>query len=171
MQRPREGTDSRVLAHPVDGLRDQECRWLECDFSDFRLVATYFPGERPKLEYWKWFMPQARGRVDGASILVGDFNTGKHHVDELGATFFGADYMTEMESNGWVDAWRHLHAKDREYTWRSNAGGEFRLDYLWLSRPIVGWLKRASHDHLPRSSGITDHSALYVELNLPSHSA
>lgn len=157
-----------TLAHPSGGLQDLECRWLECAFPDFRLIATYFPADKVKMDYWKWFMAQADSRSDVPCILVGDFNTGKHRIDEIGATFFGADYMDAMESSGWIDAWRHLNTEGREYTWRSFAGNEFRLDYVWLSKPMAGWLRRADHDHLPRSNRISDHSALYVELGQPS---
>ena len=157
-----------AVAHPSNRLPQWECRWLECDFSDFSLVAAYFPGGKSKLEYWQWFMAQANARVLTPCILVGDFNTGKHYIDEIGATFYGTEYMTELESRGWIDAWRHLHVDEREFTWRSNAGGEFRLDYAWLSTPMVSWLRQAEHDHLPRSTGITDHSALWVGLNPPA---
>jgi exonuclease III len=152
------------LTHPPGGLHDLEARWLECDFSDFRLVATYFPADKVKLDYWKWFMPQARSRADKACIFVGDFNTGKHRIDEIGTTFLGSEYMTEMESGGWIDAWRHLNAEGREYTWRSGMGGEFRLDYVWLSRPMVGWLRHAGHDYVPRSSKIADRQDLVQQV-------
>jgi exonuclease III len=153
------------LPHPSDGLLGWECRWLECRFSRFCLIAVYFPGDKPKLKYWKWFLPLANSRADTPCIFVGDFNTGKHYIDEEGATFYGQEYMTEMESRGWVDAWRHHHFEKREYTWCSSRGGQFRLDYVWLSKRLAMGLKHAAHDHGPRSSGITDHSALLVEFH------
>ena len=154
-----------ALAHPSEGLQDQECRWLECFFSGFGLIANYFPHGKPKLVYWQWFISQAQKRAEAPFILAGDFNTGKHYIDEVGATFYGPKYMTAMEADGWIDAWRFLNPDKLEYTWSSNRGGEFRLDYFWLSRPMSGWLHGACHVHLPRTSGITDHSALCIDLN------
>ena len=154
--------------HPTPALPARKARWLECAFAEFSVVAAYFPGMKPKLEYWKWFMPLARARAGKPCVIAGDFNTGKHRIDELGATFFGANYMAEMELGGWTDAWRHLFPEGREYTWSSNKGGEFRLDYVWLSRASSAWLCRAWHDHKPRTSKITDHSALFVELQISS---
>ena len=51
------------------------------------------------------------------------------------------------------------------------SGGQFRLDYIWISTPIAPRLMRTGDDHRPRSTKITDHSALYVELDSPVEGA
>lgn len=148
------------------GVPEGDWRWLELEFGALRLVASYFPLSARKLPYWDWFLERARERSDGQCVLIGDFNTGKHLIDEVGATFFGADYPIRLEELGWADAWRSLHPEDREYTWYSPKGNGFRLDYAWLSPSLRGSLRAASHLHETRTKAITDHAGLMVDLAL-----
>jgi len=140
-------------------------RWLECQFETFLLVATYFPLGEPKLPYWDWFLAQASSRVNRPSILIGDFNTGKHLIDEAGRTFVGSEYMERLENVGYVDAWRDVHPDTREFTWYSAAKNGFRLDYAFLSPEMRKRLRSATHSHSEREQRISDHSALIVEFD------
>ncbi len=51
--------------------------------------------------------------------MIGDFNTGQHHLDEAGATFTSAQQFEELLAQGWVDAWRSRNTDAREFTWLS----------------------------------------------------
>jgi exonuclease III len=150
------------------GVPEGSWRWLEIDFGALTLVATYFPLSGRKLPYWDWVMERARERTDAPCILMGDFNTGKHFIDETGATFFGSKYPGQLEELGWIDAWRSLHPDDREYTWYSHKGNGFRLDYAWLSPRLRASLLSATHLDWTRVPDITDHAALMITLANPA---
>jgi exonuclease III len=100
----------------------------------------------------------------GPTILIGDFNTGKRYIDEDGATFIGSEYMDQLGVLGYLDSWRTLNPESREYTWFSSAQNGFRLDYAFLSHALVPQLSYAKHVDAPRLNGVTDHSALLVDL-------
>ena len=146
-------------------MSDGRFRWLECDLGALSVVATYVPLNKPKLPFWAWYIEQAAARAGAHTICIGDFNTGKHRIDEVGATFRGAEYMDRMEALGYVDAWRVRYPEGREYSWFSNKGKGFRLDYAFLSASISPCLRDVFHDHSFRESGLTDHSALVVDLS------
>jgi exonuclease III len=114
--------------------------------------------------FWNSLLDIVRNRVDSRFILIGDLNTGKHYIDELRATFYGSNYIDEIESLGFVDAWRHLHTNEREYTWFSYKGNGFRLDYAFLSPNIKDKLLSAYHSHVERENKISDHSVLILSL-------
>lgn len=141
-------------------------RWLECRFDRFTIVGLYFPIGVPKLPFWDYLLAEVSRRAGDAILLVGDFNTGKHYIDEAGATFVGADNPGKLEALGFVDAWRHLNPSGREYTWFSPAGNGFRLDYAFLSQSLASRLRAAAHSEAERSSGATDHSALIIDIDL-----
>lgn len=141
-------------------------RWLECRFEGLTIVGLYFPLGTPKLPFWDYVLAEASSRSEGPMLLVGDFNTGKHHIDEAGATFIGPGNLAKLEALGFVDAWRHLHPSGREYTWFSHAGNGFRLDYAFLSGSLAPRLRAAAHSEAERSSGATDHSALIVDFDM-----
>ena len=149
----------------LDDVPGGSCRWIECDFQSFILVGTYFPLEELKIPHWKWFMHQASTRSSRPCILMGDFNTGKHFIDETGATFIGPEYLGQLEQLGFIDAWRHFHPEQREYTWYSQANNGFRLDYAFASKALAPRLIQAFHSHAERELKVSDHSALLVELD------
>lgn len=165
-----------VCAHDSIGPTETE-RWIEVQFADFGLFAVYLrpitggktSEERNKkkhsfFQFWDSLLDIARDRVNSSFIFAGDFNTGKHYIDERGATLYGSHYIDHMESIGFIDAWRYLHANEREYTWFSYKGNGFRLDYVFLSLGIKDCLLDAYHSHVERENRISDHSALITIL-------
>ena len=142
------------------------CRWLECRVGSISLIGVYLPLNARKLPYWAWLIERARERVGTHCMILGDFNTGKHFLDEAAATFCGAEYPDQLEQLGFVDAWRKLHPDGREYTWYSNRGNGFRLDYAWLSPSLQPALRAAAHLHNTRTDGVTDHAGLMISLDM-----
>jgi exodeoxyribonuclease III len=140
-------------------------RVLEVDVAGFTLGAVYFPLGKPKLAFWRdEFLPYAASRIGRPSLLIGDWNSGRHYLDESGATLHAAREFEAMTEAGWVDAWRSLRPDGREYTWYSTHGNGFRLDHAFLSPPLAPRLESAAYRHETRRSGITDHSAMDIEL-------
>ncbi len=159
---------SRMPFAALPARRDVPCgawRWLECVFSGLTLVAAYFPLNRAKLPYWDWFLREAEARASRPCVLIGDFNTGKHFIDEVGATFVGPEYLGRLEELAYADAWRRLHPEAREYTWFSHRGNGFRLDYAFLSPALAPRLRRACHSQQEREERVSDQAALLVEID------
>jgi len=142
------------------------CRWLECKLGCVSLIGVYLPLSARKLPYWAWLMDRAHERVGSHCMILGDFNTGKHFIDEGGATFYGSEYMDQLEQLGFTDAWRTLHPNGREFTWYSNRGNGFRLDYAWLSPSLRPALHSATHLHHTRSNAVSDHAGLLIEMDM-----
>jgi len=101
--------------------------------------------------------------IDPAHIIIGDFNTGAHKLDESGSTFYCAEQFDQLSSAGLIDSWRTRNPLLREFSWYSNAGNGFRIDHAFSSSIADGGIQRIYYNHEPRDSGITDHSALVVE--------
>jgi exodeoxyribonuclease-3 len=155
------------LGRPLETTPDAQ-RVLEVAFDCFSLGAVYFPLNASKVTFWReQFLPLAHERLASPYLFVGDWNTGCHYVDETGATFFGALEFASMTSAGWTDAWRSLHPDGREYSWFSNRGNGFRLDHAFLSPSLALALHGAAFSQLERTSAITDHAALVIDLDLP----
>lgn len=153
--------DDRPLSH-ADWQRD---RHLVVRTSTGTIVAVYLPPGPSKLPSWARLLITAAALATEPTLIIGDFNTGKHHIDEEGATFLGPEYIDRIEELGYTDAWRTTHQATRDYTWFSSAGNGFRLDYAFLSPALAPRLARAEHIHKPRHEAVTDHSGLLVEID------
>jgi exonuclease III len=141
----------RLLSVRVDGLR---------------LVAAHLPNQRAKLPHWEALLRLASSGRRTPTMYMGDFNTGHDvwDVDNGPFAFTASEKMQALLARGWVDAWRHLHPRAREFTWFSHRSRGFRLDHAFLSPPCVPRLRAAWFDHAVREMGATDHSALIVDL-------
>ncbi|MBL8797624.1 MAG: endonuclease/exonuclease/phosphatase family protein [Planctomycetia bacterium] len=131
---------------------------------DVNVFGLYFPNLKKKEPLFRFLVDLAPQYLAEPTLLFGDFNTGKHHLDEAGATFFCADYLERLESLGWVDAWRRQHAEAREYTWYSYRGNGFRLDHAFVSPPLWLRVQRVFYSHREREQKVSDHSALVVDI-------
>jgi exonuclease III len=65
-----------------------------------------------------------------------------------------------------VDLWRNTHNDEREWTWLfKKTGNGFRIDHALANTEFVKWAAPiCSYDHGTRTKGLTDHSALIVEI-------
>jgi exonuclease III len=122
----------------------------------------------------------------GPRVLCGDLNTPRREAPDGTVTSFARDSRGRLRPErgttwdeaeigvvpglrdlGFTDAFRALHgygAREPSWTWRRIAGhgGGWRLDHLFCSaelRPIG-----ARYHHAWRDAGLSDHSALEVDL-------
>jgi exodeoxyribonuclease-3 len=114
---------------------------------------------------WREVLRAARAGRDEPCMVVGDFNTGRHFVDEQGATFSHTVSLGKLASLGYSDAWRTRHPDGREPTWISHLGQGFRLDHAFVSAPLLPRLREARYSHRERESRTSDHSALIVDVD------
>ncbi len=132
------------------------------------IAGYYFPLGELKAPFWSWVIKAATALRDSAALLVGDFNTGKHKIDEEFSTFISPEFIDALEAVGFSDTWRSAHSDAREYTWFSDCDNGFRLDYIWASPAVQSGVRAVWHDHSPREMGMSDHSALLADIDLPA---
>jgi exonuclease III len=97
-------------------------------------------------------------------LIIGDINTGKHHLDEQGASFYGAEYLDKLEEVGFIDSWRIRNSEKREFSWYSNKGNGFRLDHVFSTPGCDSRISNIYYSHHEREEKVSDHSAMIVDL-------
>jgi exonuclease III len=147
-------------------------RWLELfvPCGDFRLLCVHIPTANKKKDketFWKSILAYAGDMEDERALMIGDFNTGLKQ-DAQGTPFVFSNYMDELISKGWTDAWRVRNPEKREYTWYSNENNGFRLDYAFSSPRLRSEVIDVRYSHEPRQEGHSDHSTLILEMTQPS---
>lgn len=152
-------------------------KWLIASLSPpglgpIRLVAVHIPDDfspTARSLYWQRLVEFARASAT-RTLIAGDFNTGRHRVDEKGSRFTHTASLGELAMAGFVDLWRRKNPESRERTWvgtdplsRERQPGGTRIDAVWASADLVDGVISAHFSHVERESGISDHSLLEVE--------
>lgn len=138
-------------------------RVIGCQVEDVQLLGVYFANRRAKQTLFDYLL----GLPDEASnmLLIGDFNTGVHRMDEGGATFLCAAQFQQLAGR-FTDVWRYQNGPHaREWSWISRVGNGFRIDHALASPSLVSRVQSCSFDHTTRPI-LTDHSALWLEMDL-----
>jgi exonuclease III len=121
-------------------------------------------------------------RMPAPAVLAGDLNTPRrelpdgslltfaHNTDgslrpERGERWDAAEQGL-LRALGWTDAFRAVHGPERkERSWCWPNGGGYRLDHLLVTPGIE--VRGAAYLHELRTSGLSDHSGLVVEVTEP----
>ena len=168
---------------------DAASRWLECEVHGLHVASVYLPNGNPvpspNFDYKLRWMDRlvAHGEALMASrrpvVMAGDFNVVPTNFDIYNAGSWRFDAVLQPETRekyerllaqGWVDATRHLHPKERVYTfwvnehaYHRNAG--FRMDFLLLAPSLVPRLKKTGVDADTRiREKPSDHAPVWIEL-------
>lgn len=102
-------------------------------------------------------------------LVVGDLNTGRNDVDrsERGVKFALEDeFISLSRTTGLVDLWRQEHGERAlEWTWLTAKNG-FRIDHAFGNQALLGRFSVVGcrYDHSPRNFGLSDHSAMVLDL-------
>ncbi|WP_427913007.1 exodeoxyribonuclease III [Ramlibacter sp. MMS24-I3-19] len=173
---------------PSDG-DDGQARYLETRVGGLRIASVYLPNGNPqpgpkfdhKLDWFRRFNEHAAQLLaDGEpTVLAGDFNVVPTDFDIYNAWLWQWDAVMQPETRrlyddllaqGWSDATRHLHPRERIYTFwvntaafHRNAG--FRMDFLLVSPSLRARLRATGVDaeHRGREKP-SDHAPVWVEL-------
>ena len=108
----------------------------------------------------------------GPALFVGDTNSGRRGVDEAVPAFNAREeeWIDALDGCGWRDAFRHLRADARAYTWYSpNGRNGFRIDQAFVNAPLLRRLEDTSYvwggaPRHGRRDAQSDHAALLVDL-------
>jgi exodeoxyribonuclease-3 len=168
---------------------DGQARYLEADVQGVRVASVYLPNGNPqpgpKFDYkLTWFErlaahAQALVASNQPVVLAGDFNVVPTNADIYNAWAWQWDAVLQPETRaawqrllaqGWVDATRQLHPKERIYTFwvnaeafRRNAG--FRMDFLLLNPAAAAGLQAAEVDSSYRGRDKpSDHAPVWINL-------
>lgn len=139
-------------------------RIIEAVFDGFKLVGVYFPNKELKRPVFEYLMGYCERNINETVAILGDFNTGKHYIDMNDKGVLCAEYIDRIEELGWVDGWRKFHGDKREYSWYSTAKNGFRIDHAFCTPSFSQELVKTEYDHHVREKGITDHSALILDI-------
>ena len=139
-------------------------RIVACSIGGLVLCGVYFALREAKMPLFD-FLLEGPAELRHGALLVGDFNTGFHFLDEKGATFIGADRFARLKERGLVDLWRRQNGENaREYSWFSQtAGNGFRIDHALATADVAPRIVSCQYDHSTRGT-LTDHSALIIDL-------
>jgi exonuclease III len=108
----------------------------------------------------------------GPALFVGDTNSGRRTIDEETPAFSAREegWIDALAACGWHDAFRHLQADARVYTWYSpNGRNGFRIDQAFVNAALLAHLKEAVYvwgrAARGRRDALSDHAALLVDLS------
>jgi exodeoxyribonuclease III len=156
----RSPLDSRYFPD----LGDDQHRVVVAESEDLRVIGVYFAQGKAKRKVFDFLLEQTPSLLPGRSIVLGDFNTGRHYEDEPKATLHCADCFDALLERGWVDAWRSRHPDAREFSWYSNVGNGFRIDHALVSLALYADIADVQYSHRERLEKWTDHSVLIVDV-------
>jgi exodeoxyribonuclease III len=174
-------------------LNDTQSRYLEAAVGGVLVGSLYLPNGNPvpgpKFEYkLSWFQrlhdyAAELLTLDIPIVLAGDFNVMPTDLDVYAPERWRDDALfrpevrkayAQLVAQGWTDAVRSLHPKERNYTfwkyWRNSFERDagLRIDHLLLSPALAPALKSASVRRNPRSWPHTsDHAPVMIEIELP----
>ncbi len=143
-------------------LSDQGHRLLLVHFEEITIAGVYF-GQKAEKEVLFNFINNASLFYNPKSLIIGDFNTGKHYIDETGKTFHCSKDFEQLEENGFIDAWRSRNAGNKEYSWYSSVGNGFRIDHTFVTPELNEHVENVYYSHEERENGVSDHSAMIIK--------
>jgi len=166
---------------------DDEGRVLAADYSDFTLIAAYFPNsqdERKRLPYKLAFNDEMlrlcksivkKGRH---FLLCGDYNVANAAIDlarprqnENNAGYLPEEraWMDSFLASGNIDTFRHFHpGEGGHYTWWSYMGSAreknvgWRIDYHCVDK---GFLPRVKSSIIRPDVQGSDHCPIEIEID------
>ena len=138
-----------------------EARWCEATVAGIRFVSTYVPNgrslESPEYGRKLAFMDAAARRAaairsalpDHGLVIAGDFNVAPADLDlhdprmHVGLTHVSAPERDALEalmaSGALLDAYRHMHPTEQQFTWWDYRAGSFHKDIgMRIDLTLVG---------------------------------
>jgi len=114
----------------------------------------------------------ARRWTLGPALFLGDTNSGRRGLDEEVPAFSAREegWIDSLAGCGWLDAFRHLRAEARAYTWYSpNGRNGFRIDQAFVNAALLERLRDAAYvwadARRGRKGAASDHAALLVDFH------
>jgi exodeoxyribonuclease-3 len=184
--------DLPLLGLPGDPV-PHEARWCEATVSGIRFVSTYVPNGRSldspefprKLAFLEAAAKRAAAiRAESPSLVIGgDMNVAPADDDVYDPAFYlQSTHVSEPERAGLaaiqergslIDAYRHMHPDDPQFTWWDYRAGNFhknlgmRIDLALVSSNLADGLMACGIDRdFRKGFKPSDHAPLLVWLGL-----
>jgi len=184
--------DQALTGLPGDPV-PSEARWCEATVASIRFVSTYVPNGRsldsPEFPRKLAFLEAAATRAAAIRaspqqmVIAGDINIAPADADVYdppayeGATHVSAPERAGLaaiqERGGLVDAYRHVHPDEPQFTWWDYRAGNFhknlgmRIDLVLVSEDLADGLMAAGIDRdFRKGFKPSDHAPLLVWLGL-----
>jgi exonuclease III len=157
----------RSVAHVTEHV-PEPWRMLSVTIGRMRLFGIYMPNLRAKIPYWEALIDAAGPHARAHTLALGDFNTCRAFLDEPGATDATAPFMDKILEVGFRDVWRDRFPDGREFSWYSHRGNGFRIDHAFASHRLARRIGEIRYSHIERTSGLSDHSALLIDVGGPA---
>ncbi len=190
VRRPLE-PEAPLLGLPGDPV-PSEARWCEATVAGVRFVSTYVPNGRTldnpefprKLAFLEAAAKRAAAiRLEAEMVIAGDLNIAPEDVDVhdplayVGSTHVSAPEREALaaitEGGQLVDAFRHLHPDEQQFTWWDYRAGNFhknlgmRIDLALVSSGLAQGLLACGIDRdFRKGFKPSDHAPLLVWLGL-----
>lgn len=139
---------------------------------ELEIIAIYVPNSRD--ENKKRFLLSLLSDFDSTPqlpfrILCGDFNVIEPDHFPRYSKFEDWEYnfYNSMIRYQLRDAFRHLNPKAQEYSWIGRTGDGYRYDHYFVSDSLLPLVNRCGYLHETRNLRLSDHSAMYITINLP----
>lgn len=143
-------------------LNSEGHRLILAHFNELSIAGVYFAQKQEKEILFNFLNDNASTLLTRKCLVIGDFNTGKHFIDEVGKTFHCAKEFEHLEHNGFIDTWRSRNIETKEYTWFSNVGNGFRIDHAFATSALNEQVESVFYSHKERETGVSDHSAMII---------
>lgn len=144
-------------------------RFLAVELSGFTLAGVYFPlkPDDVKNAFWAGVLAYASELQSRPCLLIGDFNTTKHFVDEEEKAVPGSEHLEALEKLGWTECWRQHNPGITEYTWyHGKTKNGFRIDHAYATASLSSAVRKAWYSHKEREQGVSDHSLLLLTIEV-----
>jgi len=140
-------------------------RVLMARFEGLNIFGLLFPGQELKRPVFDFLLNLPNNYFNEDTVLMGDFNTGRHYEDEKGATNVSAHQFDALLDQGWIDSWRIRNPEAKEFTWFSRGyNNSFRLDHALVSPSMNERITEVKYSHSERENGDSDHSLMVLDL-------
>jgi exodeoxyribonuclease-3 len=168
-------------------VAQDECRWVEATVDGVRVCSVYVPNGRtldsPTFEQKLRFLEAMRQRVTELKgtplVIAGDMNVAPADADVYDPRLFvGSTHTSVAERSrldailgqGIVDAYRHVHPEEQQFTWWDYRAGHFhkglglRIDLILTSSDLAAGLRSCGIDrNYRKGSKPSDHAPLLAE--------
>jgi len=162
-----------------------EARWCEATAGGLRVASAYVTNGRaigtPTFDEKLAFLDAIAARAAHLDAILGDFNVAPADRDVYDATAFaGSTHVTPDERSrvqamldrGFVDAYRHLHPGDQQFTWWDYRQGHFhrgmglRIDLALIRAELAPRLRECGIARTYRKgTKPSDHAPLLLEMD------
>src|SRR5882672_4488219 len=164
---------------------DPEGRYLRADFGKLSVVSVYLPSgssseerQRAKFRFLDEFMPVLKKlRASGRELVIcGDWNIAHREIDlenwrgnRKNSGFLPEEraWLTQtFDEVGWVDVFRRVDPRPKQYTWWSNRGRAWaknvgwRIDYQIATPGIAA---KATKAGIYKAKRFSDHAPLTID--------